>query len=212
MGKIHTTLSIIAAIVLIIMFSTPVFACEFSFNYRSIEAPLGVTGSIGIRVMKDHHDCSMDGMEYDFGWENVQVLNTSPWEEIEYNLFEKWFEIVLSEKGEGYFLISKDCTQEGYDEKRLPINVIEGGDEWNAARQFEYPYETSLALEAVSGSYEIVGNTVFVEDEKVLLPESFTIPPSLLENKEPIVVFFTRDANSHAVLIAGENVFLRFDR
>jgi len=212
MGILQKTAITLGMFVLVVVFSMPVLACEFSFNYRSIEAPLGVTGSIGVRVMKDHHDCSMDGMEYEFAWENVQVLNETPWEEIEYNLFEKWFEVVLSETGEGYFLIWKDCTQEGYDDKRLPITVGEGGEEWHDAMHSGYPYHADLALEVVSDTYEITENTLLVGSEEILLPEIFEIPQSLLAGKEPIVVYFTRNTHSHAVLVVGENVFFRFDR
>ena len=34
-------------------------ACDFSFNYEQITAPVGTVGEIGVRVQKTHNNCTM---------------------------------------------------------------------------------------------------------------------------------------------------------
>ena len=208
--KILITLGVM---MLLLAVAWPVLACEFSFNYRSIEAPLGVTGSIGVRVLKDHHDCSLECMDgYQFEWDKVQILGQSDWEEVSYNLFEKWFEMVLSERGEGYFMIWKDCEQEGYDEKILSVSVGEGGEEWQTAVNEGYPYPFEGDMERAAGPYELSGHAVVVGGKTLLFPETFDIPSILLDNQNPIVVYYTSGEQPTATLVTGEDVYLRFDQ
>lgn len=82
----------------------------------------------------------MKGMDYTLAWSNIQVLEETDWTEIGQNLYEKRLQVVLSEIGEGFFLISKECLREGYGEKQLPISIGEGGEIWEKAFSLEYPY------------------------------------------------------------------------
>jgi hypothetical protein len=112
---------------LLLIFSGSSLACEFAFNYNEIEAPLGIVGEVAVRVHKEHNNCTLSSMdEYYFEKENIQILEETEWKEIEKNVYEKRFKVLLSEKGEGYLLIWKDCSKEGYEEKKLPINVLAG--------------------------------------------------------------------------------------
>jgi hypothetical protein len=108
----------------------PALACEFSFNYDRIEAPIGTVGEIGVRVEKTHLRCTMDdSLDYQFDWEGIQILGETDWEEIGPQLYEKWFQVSLSSIGEGFLKISKDCSKEGYEEAVLPITVTKGYEE-----------------------------------------------------------------------------------
>ncbi len=200
----------ITACLVILLASVPGQACDFFFNYPQVDGALGVTGSIAIRVLKHHVDCSLIGMEgYELDCENVEVIQETEWVEVENNLFEKWIRIVLSEIGEGYFVISKDCSTEGYDEKRLPIIVRAGGGIWETAFYEGYPYETNLNILSVGGPYELMDNSLVIENRSFSLP---TIPKSLLEYDNDIVLYYTQASGSDKVLlIVGDTIFCRFD-
>ncbi len=104
--------------------SFPALACEFTFNYDRIEAPIGTRGEIGVRVEKTHGKCTMDDpLDYQFDWEGIEILGETDWEKIGPQLYEKWFQVSLSSIGEGFLKISKDCSKEGYEEAALPIVV-----------------------------------------------------------------------------------------
>lgn len=110
--------------------SFPALACEFTFNYDRIEAPIGTVGEIGVRVEKTHPRCTMDdSLDYQFDWEGIQILGETDWEEIGPQLYEKWFQVSLSSIGEGFLKISKDCSKEGYEEAVLPITVTKGDED-----------------------------------------------------------------------------------
>jgi len=107
-----------------------VLACEFTFNYDYIEAPVGTVGEIGIRVEKTHKKCTLDDpLDYQFDWEGIQILGETDWERIEPQLYEKWFKVSLHSVGEGFLKISKDCSKEGYSEKVLPIKVTKADED-----------------------------------------------------------------------------------
>jgi len=54
------------------MFSLPALACEFTFSYDRIEAPIGTVGEIGVRIEETHKRCTMDGpLDYQFNWERI---------------------------------------------------------------------------------------------------------------------------------------------
>jgi len=113
----------------IILTSIPALACEFSFNYDRIEAPVGTEGEIGVRVEKTHNRCTMsDPLDYLFNWERIEILGETDWEEISAGVYEKWFLVSLSSPGEGFLKISKTCSKEGYEEALLPIMVTQGDE------------------------------------------------------------------------------------
>jgi len=110
--------------------SLPTLACEFTFNYDRIEAPIGTGGEIGVRVEKTHKRCTMDDpLDYQFDWEGLEILGETGWEKIGPELYEKWFQVSLSSIGEGFLKISKDCSKEGYTEAVLPITVTKGDED-----------------------------------------------------------------------------------
>ncbi|GAH73085.1 unnamed protein product, partial [marine sediment metagenome] len=110
--------------------SLPTLACEFTFNYDRIEAPIGTVGEIGVRVEKTHKRCPMDDpLGYRFDWEGIQILGETGWEKIGPELYEKWFQVSLSSIGEGFLRISKDCSKEGYEEAVLSITVTKGDED-----------------------------------------------------------------------------------
>lgn len=110
--------------------SFPALACEFTFNYDRIEAPVGSVGEIGVRVEKTHRKCTMDDpLDYQFDWKSIQIIGETDWEKIGPQLYEKWFQVSLSSIGEGFLKISKDCSKEGYEEAVLPITVTEGDED-----------------------------------------------------------------------------------
>jgi hypothetical protein len=122
--------SLVLSLMGMAVFSLPALACEFTFNYDRIEAPIGTVGEIGVRVEKTHLRCTMDGsLDYQFDWEGIQILGETDWEEIGPQLYEKWFQVSLSSIGEGFLKISKDCSKEGYEEAVLPITVTKGDEE-----------------------------------------------------------------------------------
>ncbi|GAH21919.1 unnamed protein product, partial [marine sediment metagenome] len=80
---------------------------EFTFNYERIEAPIGTVGEIGVRIEKTHQKCTMDDpLDYQFDWKGIQILGETDWEEIDPQLYEKWFQVSLSSIGEGFLKIS----------------------------------------------------------------------------------------------------------
>lgn len=120
-------LALALSLIGITLTSIPALACEFSFNYERIEAPVGTEGEIGVRVEKTHNRCTMpDPLDYQFDWEHIQVSGETDWEEISAGVYEKWFSVSLSSPGEGFLKISRTCSKEGYEEAVLPIIVTEG--------------------------------------------------------------------------------------
>ena len=118
--KKRLTVTLLAATITVLAITLSAAACQFSFNYTEITAPLGTVGEIGVRVQKDHNNCTLPSMDdYQFAWENIQVLGETAWEGIGPDLYERWFQVSLSEIGDGYLMISKDCTKEGYEEAKV---------------------------------------------------------------------------------------------
>jgi len=190
-------------------------ACQFSFNYSEITAPLAIVGEIGVRVQKDHNNCTLPSMDdYQFAWENIQVLGETAWEEIGTNLYEKWFQVSLSEIGDGYLMISKDCTKEGYDEAILPITVLAPGEDgiWQQASEGIYPLESldTGIVDSVVGEGVIIDGVLTIDQQVVDLP---TIPASFDGDVGMVHLFFTRTADDQIrpLLIASDGFFLRFD-
>ncbi len=221
------TLIIYLVICLIMTLSTLAsHACEFYFNYEEIVAPLGVTGSIGIRVFKDHSNCSMPDMDgYDLQWKNIQVIEETGWEEVSTSLHEKWIRVVLSEIGQGYFMISKDCTTEGYDSKSIPITVTNGGDLWNEVVSGQYPYETELSLKFINHFFEVDESAtkidraaIIIENKAIALPSEDEMPDfttvleSIYNYDDTISIYYSEiNGVNRALLIAGKTFFYRLD-
>lgn len=209
------TVSILVAAIGVLALTLSAAACEFSFNFGEITAPLGTVGEIGVRVLKTHDNCTLPSMDdYQFAWENIQILGETGWEEISPNLYEKWFQVSLSQIGDGYLMISKDCTKEGYEEAILPITVIEPAEEgiWQQAYEGAYPFEVPEigTLESVIGGGVITEGILTINQLTIELP---FVPSGFDGDLESVRVFFTRmpDEEMGPLLIASEGFFLRFD-
>ena len=190
-------------------------ACDFYFSYSEISAPIGTYGEIGVRVQKTHNNCTLTSMDdYQFAWENVQILGSTEWEEIGPNLYERWFEVSLSETGEGYLQISKDCTKEGYQEAALPITVLDPdeGGLWYQASGGTYPLEgvANPPIESVTGSFAYEAGVLSVGDVTVELPETAIELADYLP--EARLFFTTTDVGEVLpLLVVSEGAFVRFD-
>ena len=204
-----------AATIGLLTIATTVMACEFQFNYSEISAPLGAFGEVAVRVEKDHNNCTLPSMDdYQFTWENIQPLGETAWEEVGFNLYEKWFQVSLSQIGDGYLKISKDCTKEGYEEAILPITVLEPAKEgvWHQAYEGAYPLEVPEigTLESVIEEGVVIEGTLTIEQMAIDLP---TVPTSFDGELGSIRLFFARTSDEEIVplLIVSERFFLRFD-
>lgn len=190
-------------------------ACQFSFNYSEITAPLATAGEIGVRVQKDHNNCTLPSMDdYQFAWETIQVLGETTWEEVGSNLYEKWFQVSLSEIGDGYLMISKDCTKEGYEEAVLPITVLDPADDgiWQKATGGIYPLDAleSGTVETAVGEGMVSAGSLAVDQMVVELP---MVSANFDGDVGVVQLFFTRNADDQIVplLVASQGFFLRFD-
>ena len=189
--------------------------CQFTFSYTEVVAPLGTVGEIGVRVQKDHNNCTLPSMDdYLFDWENIQVLGETAWEEIGNDLYEKWFQVSLSAVGDGYLRISKTCTKEGYEEAVLPIGVLAGADEgsWMEASSGTYPFElpVSRSIESVTGTGQFDHGVLQVQGLTFALPTSMPA----LENStvEGLRVYYVEQSDRLVpLLVVGDELFLRYD-
>ncbi len=188
--------------------------CEFLFSYRSIEAPIGTWGEVGIRVYKDHSNCTLPHpFDYDISVEGLQILSEGPWQEIQRNVIEKWLVVSLARVGAGYLMISKDCSKEGHQEARMPVTVGEpnhGGlwaQGWNGSYPFELP-EGSIA-QSVFGIPTLSGADLTVGDQRLRLP---SVPTELGTVVSSVRVFTTtRGGEVIPLLIVGDGLFWRYD-
>ena len=55
MNKLFAITITFCLIILIFSSTTAILACEFYFNHQEINAPLGTTGTIAVRVLKEHN-------------------------------------------------------------------------------------------------------------------------------------------------------------
>ena len=207
--------SVFAAAIGVLALTLSAAACQFSFNYSEITAPLGTVGEIGVRVQKDHNNCTLTSMDdYQFAWEDIQVLGQTAWAEIGPNLYEKWFQVSLSEVGDGYLMISKDCTKEGYEEAVLPIAVLDPTADslWQQATDGAYPLD-----ELEEGTLENVVGDGIVSEEILTIGEFFIDLPSVPVRFDgemgPVRVFFMTISEGTRIplLIVSDGFFLRFD-
>ena len=213
--KKRIAVSVIATTIGIFAATLSAVACEFSFSFNEITAPLGTSGEIGVRVHKDHNNCTLPSMDdYQFDWENIQLLGKTAWEEVGPNLYEKWFQVSLSQVGDGYLKISKDCTKEGYEEAILPITVLDPIEEsiWHQAYEGTYPLEVPEigTVESVIGE-SVVSEGILTVDELVI--ELPIVPAEFAGELGSIRLFFMKTPTEEVVplLIASDRFFLRFD-
>jgi len=188
-------------------------ACEFSFNYAEVVAPLGVVGEVGVRVYKEHKNCTLPSMDdYVFESKNIQILGETAWETIDRNVYEKWFQVSLATLGDGFLKISKDCSKQGYEEAVLPITVQDPTADgvWQMALDGAYPFESpEIAFVSTTRGHAVVTDGILT-----LGDQSFTLPaaPTDLDGDlGEVRVFYTNDARETLLLIASDDWFVRFD-
>lgn len=209
------SISLLVAITGVLALTLSAAACQFSFNYSEITAPLGTVGELGVRVLKDHNNCTLPSMDdYQFAWENIQVLGETDWDEIGANLYEKWFQVSLSEIGNGYLRISKDCTKSGYEEASLSITALEPTDDglWQQANVGVYPLEIleGVTVESVVGDGIVIDGTLTIDQLAIQL---LALPATFDGDLGMVQLFFTRTTEGAItpLLIAADGFFLRFD-
>ncbi len=187
-------------------------ACTFYFSYESIEAPVGTTGQVGIRVQKTHGRCTLSSMdEYRIDGEGVQILGVAAWEDLGGGLYETWVQVSLAQEGDGALRISKSCTKEGYEEQLLPIHALAPDDEaaWTAAWGGTYPFEMPEHVDSVVGRVTGEDGILEVGGATLVLPQGASLPDEL---PQTVRVFYAEDAGeSVALLVVGDGLFLRFD-
>ena len=212
--NIKNALTISVILVAVLTLSVVGWACDFTFNYDEIIAPVGTVGEIGVRVQKTHNNCTMtDPLDYQFAWENLQILGETPWEEISPQLDEKWFKVSLSAPGEGFLKISKTCSKEGYEEAILPVTVTEGivDGVFLQALSGTYPFEPEADpfAETVDGVIHLDWDVLTVGDVEVLLP---TIPIGLEDYLGKARLYYTPGGEGvNPLLLVSEDFFYRFD-
>jgi len=193
----------------------PAAACEFGFSYERIDAPLGTVGEIGVRVQKDHRNCTLGSMDdYWFDAEGIQILGESPWEEVGPDLYEKWFRVSLSQIGDGYLRISKDCTKEGYEEAVLPITVLEPDEAgvWHDAHDGTYPFQAPASGSVQSFAGDAVGDGSVLTVGSLVIDLAFA-PAALIGELGWVRVFYLEpsEGDIRLLLVVSETGFLRFD-
>ncbi len=208
------TYFIIVVVGLVVAASTAAVACNFTFNYEQIEAPLGTVGEIGIRVEKTHNQCVLSSTDlYEIALEGGQILGETEWVEVDRNVYEKWIAVSLSMQGEGRLVISKFCTKEGYEEGVLPITITPPVDEspWEAAMSGDYPFDapSGATVVSVTGSPLLEDEGLRIGDTGVRLPEN--VEEAYQLPLEVRLFTATRDGDVVPLLLVGDGLFLRFD-
>jgi hypothetical protein len=208
---IRTTLLVLVGLLL---GSLVAVACDFTFNYDQITASVGTVGEIGVRVQKTHNNCTLaDPLDYQFAWENLQILGETEWEEVGAQLYEKWFKVSLSAPGEGFLKISKTCSKEGYEEAILPVTVTEGTEDgvFLQALAGTYPFElpADFVIGTVVGSIRIEGDLLTVSDVQILLP---TVPAGLKDYQGEAHLYYTlKEGRLAPLLLVSKDFLYRFD-
>ena len=201
-----------AALSLLALFAPSAGACTFYFNYESISAPIGTAGEIGIRVQKTHAQCTLSSMDdYVIDGEGIQILGETAWEDLGGGLYEKWVQVSLSQEGDGFLRISKDCTKEGYEEKVLPITSLAADEDavWTSAWQGEYPFESPEDVVSVLDVVTVRDASLDVAGQTLALPEGAVLPGEL---PGTVRVFYAEISNRPvALLLVGDGMFVRFD-
>jgi len=208
------TMVMIGVVVILGLISLTCLACDFFFNYEEITAPIGTVGEIGVRVQKTHKQCTMeDPLDYQFSWQNLQVLGETSWVEVGPSLYEKWFQVSLTSLGEGFFKILKICSKEGYEEAVLPVTVMPGeaAGVWMQALGGTYPFETpeGLRIETSAGSMLLEQNVLTVGKLRLTLP---LVPPELEDYAgEARLYAIETKPGVFPLLLVSEHFFVRLD-
>lgn len=190
------------------------FGCDFVFSYKSVTAPVGTWGEVGIRVYKTHANCTLPNpYDYQLSAKGVQILDQAPWREVQPNVIEKWVLLSLAEVGDGDLKVSKACTKEGYEEGVLPISITaptaDGAwtQAWNGTWPFDPPGEYTVS--SVVGDAVVSGDVLSVGGISLTLPN---VPPALVGSTLPVRLFYvTLDGQPFPLLIVSEGLFWRYD-
>jgi len=208
---------ILVAVGLIGSIGTLAVACNVSFSYNAITAPVGAYGEIVIRVQKSPARCVLSSMdEYTIAGGGVQILGQVVWEEVGSNLYETWIALSLASVGDGWLSISRFCTKEGYEKGLLPVSVEEAPDNgtWGIAWGGVYPFETEADVATAVGSATFVQSGtshawIEVGGIQVDIPDASLLPDMLPQR---VRLFYTELTDGPvALLIVGDGVFIRFD-
>lgn len=205
---------VVITVLAVAAYAMSMAACTFQFNYDSIEAPLGTTGEIGIRVIKTHNRCTLTSMEeYRIAGIRVQILGRTPWAEVRRNTYETLVQVSLSETGEGALVISKTCSKSGYEEGVLPVRVTPatGDGNWMAASSGVYPFdvEAGFALEAVTGLLAWRDGEVTLGNLTFPVPRN--VSPSTAHAEEGTLFLAVADGVRRPLLAVGPSLFVRLD-
>lgn len=202
----------VSTLVMLALFALSVGACTFYFNYESVSASIGTVGEIGVRVQKTHLRCTLSSMDdYVIDGEGIQILVDTAWEDLGGGLYEKWVQVSLSQEGDGFLRISKDCTKEGYKEKVLPItsHAPDGEAVWASAWDGEYPFESPEDVVSVLDVVTVGDGSLEVAGQTLALPEGVVLPDQL---PGTVRVFYAEIAGRPvALLLVGDGMFVRFD-
>jgi len=210
----RTIKSVFLVAVGLLLASVVAVACDFSFNYDQITAPVGTLGEIGVRVQKTHKNCTMeDPLDYQFAWENIQIIGETQWEEIDPLLYEKWFNVSLSVPGKGFLKISKTCSKEGYEDAVLPITVTRGAEDglFMQALAGSYPFTplAELTVESAIGVIQLDEGLLTVNDVSMSLPLSLSAVEGY--EGETRVYYAVDKAGIEPLLLVSDGFFYRFD-
>ena len=188
--------------------------CEFVFSFSAINASVGTWGEVGIRVVKTHANCTLPNpYDYQISASGAQILEETPWKDVQPSVIEKWVLLSLAEVGDGYLKISKTCTKEGYEEGVLPIRVTDPTPDgaWSQAWNGTYPLDSPAehALASVVGDATVNEDVFSVGGISLALPN---IPPALAGRTLPVRLYYvTVDGKPFPLLIVGVGLLWRYD-
>lgn len=197
-------------LLVVLQASTFALSCVFSFEPEAISGKVGDVVVIKVVVEKTHLRCTLDSMDdYHFEFDNVQVLGETSWNQIDQYTYVKWFKLSLSEAGEGFVKIWKNCSKEGYDEAVLPVNVSENAELFEKINSGKFILDTQLNIEntLVRSFYLDAERTV---DKITLGDAEFKFPIEICLKAGDIYVLYSKDY-PYPIAVAGKDFFYRFD-
>ncbi len=195
-------------IIAVTLISTFGFSCIMTFEPSYISGNLGDLKVFKITIVKEHGaKCTLDSMDdYHFEFENAQVTGYTDWEQVSYDTYEKYFQISLSETGNGSVKIWKDCSKEGYDEKVLKISIDNNLSLTSSLMNGDFPLETDLSTENFKiYEFDIAETAILNELENGLtLYEELELFPG------EYYAVYSEDFNS-AIAVFNDHFLYRFD-
>ncbi|AKI96662.1 hypothetical protein [Kosmotoga pacifica] len=197
-------------LLLALLVSTFALSCVFNFEPEVLSGNVGDIVIVRVDVEKTHRRCTLDSMDdYHFEFENVQVLGETPWNQVDEYNYQKWFKLCLSEAGEGFVKIWKNCTKEGYDEAILPITISENVEVLEKIREGIVPFDTPLNVEnpMVESFYQSEEKTI---DKITLKDIEFELPIEIHLSEGDVYVLYSKDY-MYPIAVAGRDFFYRFD-